>query len=73
MQVLGVGNGRWDEEIEERERARAGAVARLCRAATAPGIVRYVNGANYGPEGELAATGRIHRGETQRVATKETK
>lgn len=48
-------------------------MARLCRAATAPGSVRYVNGANYGPEGELAAKGRINRGETQRVATKETK
>lgn len=48
-------------------------MARLRRAATAPGSVRYVNGANYGPEGELAVTGRIDRGETQRVATKETK
>lgn len=37
-------------------------MARLCRAATAPGSARYVNGANYGPEGELAATGRIDRG-----------
>lgn len=61
MQVFGVGNSLWDEEMEEKDRAEEEGVARPRHAATAPESVRYVDGGNYGPEVKPAATGRIHR------------